>query len=427
MKKDKTNHTVYKKIIAGFALIIALFILAGSVSFIGIHALGNLTSTIYKHPLEVSNASLRANMGVVRMHRTMKDIVLADDAVALENFIVQVTNEEAIVIQNLDIIRNKILGFEGQDLERETRLLFINWKTIRDEVITLTKEGGKKRAAQITTGKGAYHVSLLEEKMLALSSYARNKADSFFNESSKVQKRVTLSTGIFMGAGVLLSLLIASITTRQIIKYIHQGKESERALLSEQKFTQNAIDAQWDTFFIFEIETGKATHWNRRFQEISGYSAEEISSLKAPDAYYSEEDLKKAADIIEEVLAVGTGNIELTLLCKDGRKIPTEYMSSIINDEDGNPKHIISVGRDVSKRKLAEEEREKLITNLQKAVDEIKTLKGIIPICMHCKEIRDDDGYWNKLGKYITEHSEAQFSHSICDKCLKEHYSDYTK
>lgn len=59
---------------------------------------------------------------------------------------------------------------------------------------------------------------------------------------------------------------------------------------------------------------------------------------------------------------------------------------------------------------------------LQRALDEIKKLSGIIPICMYCKGIRDDKGSWSQLEKYITEHSEAQFSHGICDKCLKQHY-----
>ena len=60
--------------------------------------------------------------------------------------------------------------------------------------------------------------------------------------------------------------------------------------------------------------------------------------------------------------------------------------------------------------------------NLQKAIDEIKMLRGILPICMHCKGIRNDEGYWNQLETYITEHSAVRFSHGICDKCLKEHY-----
>lgn len=61
---------------------------------------------------------------------------------------------------------------------------------------------------------------------------------------------------------------------------------------------------------------------------------------------------------------------------------------------------------------------------LQQAQAQIKTLKGIIPICMHCKEIRNDEGYWVQLEKYIAEHSDAQLSHGICDKCMEKYYPD---
>jgi hypothetical protein len=56
------------------------------------------------------------------------------------------------------------------------------------------------------------------------------------------------------------------------------------------------------------------------------------------------------------------------------------------------------------------------------AEKEIGILRGIIPICMYCKEIRDDAGYWNQLESYIESHSEAQFSHGICNDCLETHY-----
>ncbi len=59
---------------------------------------------------------------------------------------------------------------------------------------------------------------------------------------------------------------------------------------------------------------------------------------------------------------------------------------------------------------------------LQEAHSKIKILAGIVPICMHCKQIRDDEGYWKQLESYITEHSEAQFSHGICDKCLEKYH-----
>ena len=57
--------------------------------------------------------------------------------------------------------------------------------------------------------------------------------------------------------------------------------------------------------------------------------------------------------------------------------------------------------------------------SLEKAIAEIKTLKGIVPICMHCKQIRDDEGFWKQVEQYVTERSEARFSHSICPDCLK--------
>ncbi len=61
---------------------------------------------------------------------------------------------------------------------------------------------------------------------------------------------------------------------------------------------------------------------------------------------------------------------------------------------------------------------------LQKALDEVKTLNGLLPICSFCKKIRDDQGYWNQIESYISKRSRAQFSHSICEECLKKHYPE---
>jgi len=65
--------------------------------------------------------------------------------------------------------------------------------------------------------------------------------------------------------------------------------------------------------------------------------------------------------------------------------------------------------------------------SLEKALAEIRTLRGIIPICTHCKQIRDDHGCWTQLEQYISEHSEAQFSHGICDKCIAAYYPELKK
>ena len=84
----------------------------------------------------------------------------------------------------------------------------------------------------------------------------------------------------------------------------------------------------------------------------------------------------------------------------------------------------VQLSLDIEQRKQTEKEKERLISELQKALDEVKTLSGLIPICAHCKKIRDDKGYWSQIESYIHEHSDADFSHGICPECAKKLYPD---
>ncbi len=79
---------------------------------------------------------------------------------------------------------------------------------------------------------------------------------------------------------------------------------------------------------------------------------------------------------------------------------------------------------EVKQRKKADEEKEKVIFELNKALSEVKTLRGILPLCSFCKKIRDDKGYWEQVDVYIYKHLQADISHSLCPECAKEHYSD---
>lgn len=72
------------------------------------------------------------------------------------------------------------------------------------------------------------------------------------------------------------------------------------------------------------------------------------------------------------------------------------------------------------------DQREALIADLEKALAEVETLSGLLPICASCKKIRDDQGYWNQIEVYIQKHSRTQFSHGICPDCLEKLYPDYS-
>ena len=74
-----------------------------------------------------------------------------------------------------------------------------------------------------------------------------------------------------------------------------------------------------------------------------------------------------------------------------------------------------------------EDERENLVGKLQQALTQMETLRGILPICSSCKKIRDDNGFWYEIERYIASHSQVEFSHSICPDCEEELYPEYSK
>jgi PAS domain S-box-containing protein len=96
-------------------------------------------------------------------------------------------------------------------------------------------------------------------------------------------------------------------------------------------------------------------------------------------------------------------------------------------DKKGMVSKIAIFAKDITVRKEVEKEREKLIQDLTDALSRIKTLSGFLPICSSCKKIRNDKGYWEQIEIYISNHSEADFSHGICPECARKLYPDFYK
>lgn len=141
-----------------------------------------------------------------------------------------------------------------------------------------------------------------------------------------------------------------------VIRDLTERKRAEDNLKAEKDFTDIMLNTMLDTVFVFEPETGKPLRWNLVFNEVSGYTDEEIAAMKAPDDWYKPEDLEKARVETEKLLRGEKSLIEMSLITKHGRIIPTEYTASMMNDAQGNPKYIIAVGRDITECKRAEEE-----------------------------------------------------------------------
>ena len=82
---------------------------------------------------------------------------------------------------------------------------------------------------------------------------------------------------------------------------------------------------------------------------------------------------------------------------------------------------------EVDERRKAQATADELIRELEEAVASVKTLRGLLPICAHCKRVRDDEGYWDQIERYISSHSEAQFSHSICPDCAERYFPEFAR
>jgi len=135
-------------------------------------------------------------------------------------------------------------------------------------------------------------------------------------------------------------------------------------------------------------------------------------------------DLQKVAPVI---MLTGAGDESIAV---DAMKFGV--MDYMVKDSDGGYLKLLEsvIPRVLEQRALWEakqrwdEEREQLIVELQQALAQVKTLSGLLPICASCKKIRDDSGYWKQLETFLMEHSNAEFSHSLCSECVERLYPD---
>jgi PAS domain S-box-containing protein len=162
---------------------------------------------------------------------------------------------------------------------------------------------------------------------------------------------------------------------------------------------------------------------NPSFCRMFDYSQDEIVDMNAADLF-STKEIRTFSDVVAMIDISKNDTQEFMVANREGKNFVVEVSASNVTSSSGELAGRMASFIDVTKRKEIEADREKLINKLQAALIKIKTLRGIIPICAACKKIRDDKGYWNQLENYLTDHSEADFSHGICPECVKKLYPE---
>lgn len=181
--------------------------------------------------------------------------------------------------------------------------------------------------------------------------------------------------------------------------------------------------------WVYETDfNGNYLYVSPKVKDILGYEPEEVIGKTIFD-FMQDDDATFQMKGFKSFCIKGTSfnNWVLPLITKQGNVVYIESNGNPKFDEKGQFKGFIGANRNISKRIALEKQKDKLIDDLSKALDKVKTLSGFLPICASCKKVRDDKGYWQQIEAYISEHSEAEFSHSICPNCAEKLYPEYYK
>ncbi len=214
-------------------------------------------------------------------------------------------------------------------------------------------------------------------------------------------------------------LIKSEINARTLIRAIRYAIGRKRG---EEARSQLAaiVESSHDAIIGLSLE-GLIVSWNAGAEAMFGHAFEDVigrpSSVLLPAGRFDE------IPAILNQLKSGqfVKDFESTRLRKDSREAQVSISVSPIKNSVGKIIGASMIARDIDDQKRHQHERERLISELQAALAQLKTLRGLLPICASCKRIRDDHGYWTQVEVYVMAHSQAEFTHGICPECEKQY------
>jgi PAS domain S-box-containing protein len=178
---------------------------------------------------------------------------------------------------------------------------------------------------------------------------------------------------------------------------------------------------------ILSLDDGnRITFANSHLTGMFGYALGELSGLPFENLLF-DEDRQDFVRRQGERQQGKNEQFERRFRTKEGRELWAIVSASPIFGDDGRYLGSFGTITDITDRKKAEMELQEKNLALLEAMQQIKTLRGIVPICMHCKKIRDDSGYWNQVEVFVRDHTEAEFSHGLCPECTAQLYPEYAE
>ncbi len=198
-------------------------------------------------------------------------------------------------------------------------------------------------------------------------------------------------------------------------------RNAEEALQNTERKYRRLVESLERDYIIYSHDTnGKFTYLSPSIVNVLGYSQDDFIG------HYTEymTDSRINENVEEYTNAALRGEkkdpYEAEFFHKNGSLVRLRVTEVPVFDDNGTVLGIEGIVQDITELKRVEAEREKLIQRLEKALREVKTLSGLLPICARCKKIRDNNGRWYKIESYVKEHTNAEFSHGYCPECYRK-------
>lgn len=225
-----------------------------------------------------------------------------------------------------------------------------------------------------------------------------------------------------LGAALLgLSGVVVWAQARAAAELAREAGERRRAEAalreSEQRF--RAFMDHSPALAWLKDEAGRYVYFNRTYERCLQVSQAEGFGKTDFDLFPAE--VARQLQENDHAVLDGDHSVKLMESAPDARGSDRDWWvyKFLVRDGAGR-RYVGGVALDMTERVRAEEAKSELIAQLRRALQEIKTLRGLIPICSYCKKIRDDAGFWQQLEQYLQRHTDAQFTHGICPECLDE-------
>ena len=247
--KFLNNLSVRNRLFLSVVVWVLVFLTFGSYAVVKVNSLVKLSTNIYTHPLQVSNAATDARMYTLQINRDVKDLILSKDKNQIASGYQSVEALERSLMRELDTIKNKVISSTIADLESQCRRIISDWSISREELLMHLIAGDVDKATEISIGTNTGYINQLEEKLRTISELARHSAYSSVeaaSESAKAQMRIFT---ILVAVISLLVLLLFNITASSIIhpiralqnamgRFSRQGDMVELTLHGDNEITE---------------------------------------------------------------------------------------------------------------------------------------------------------------------------------------------